>query len=167
MLATLLALPILGLLAIFQSAIVSRISLLQGTADLVLLALIAWALQPQVQTAWRWALIGGVLVNILTALPVGIPLLGYLSATGLALLLRQRVWQVPMLAMLVATVAGTLLSLSIAWLALRITGVPLPVFQSFYLIVLPSILLNLLLAIPFYTLAGDLASWLYPQDLEI
>ncbi len=167
MLATLLAIPVLGALVIFQSAVISRISLLQGTADLVLLALIAWALQPQVHTAWRWTLIGGVLVNLLSGLPLGIPLLGYLTATGLALVLRKRVWQVPMLAMLVATVVGTLLSLTISWTALRITGVPLPVFQSFYLVVLPSILLNLLLALPFYTLAGDLAKWLYPQDLEI
>jgi hypothetical protein len=74
---------------------------------------------------------------------------------------------VPMLAMLVATLVGTLLTLGISWVALQIIGVSLPVFPSFYLVILPSALLNLLLAIPIYTLAGDLASWLYPQELEI
>jgi rod shape-determining protein MreD len=165
--ATLLSLPILGILVIFQTAVASRVNLLQGSVDLVMLALIAWALQPRVTNAWQWALVGGLLVNIPSSMPLGVPLLGYLAATGVALALRRRVWQVPMLAMLVATLVGTLLTLGISWVALQIIGVSLPVFPSFYLVILPSALLNLLLAIPIYTLAGDLASWLYPQELEI
>jgi hypothetical protein len=39
--------------------IASRIPLLHGSADLILLALVAWALQKRVNTAWQWALIGG------------------------------------------------------------------------------------------------------------
>jgi hypothetical protein len=29
------------------------------------------------------------------------------------------------------------------------------------------VLLNLLLAIPVYALIGDLANWLYPEELEV
>lgn len=163
----LLAVPILGVLAIFQSAIASRVTLLQGTADLVLVALVAWSMQPRSQGGLGWALIGGLLIGVLTGLPWFVPLAGYLAAAALSLFLKRRVWQVPLLAMLIAVILGTFISLTLAWGALQISGVPLPIFQSFYLVLLPSALLNLLLAVPAYVLAGDLAGWLYPQELEI
>jgi Na+/phosphate symporter len=165
--ATLIALPILSLLLIFQSAIVSRVPLLQGTADLVLLAILGWALQKRVQTAWHWGIIGGLLVSYVSALPLGALLIGYLSAVGLTMALRQRVWQVPILAMYVATFFGTMLVHLVSLVALRLQGDPLPLMQSLNLITLPSVMLNLLLALPFYTLLGDLAGWLYPEELEM
>jgi hypothetical protein len=33
-------------------------------------------------------------------------------------------------------------------------------------ITLPSLLLNLLLALPVYVLLGDLAKWVHPEELE-
>lgn len=165
--ATLIAVPIFSILLILQSAVISRIALLHGTADLLLLVVIAWALQKRVETAWHWSLIAGLMFSFVSALPVGVALLGYLLVTGMTLLLRQRVWQVPILAMLVATFLGTLLTQGLALAALRLTGDPLPILQAFNLITLPSILLNLILAIPAYALLGDLAGWLYPEELEV
>ena len=69
--------------------------------------------------------------------------------------------------MLVATFLGTLVTQGLALGALRLTGDPLPILQAFNLITLPSILLNLILAIPAYALLGDLAGWLYPEELEV
>jgi hypothetical protein len=163
----LLAVPILGLLAIFQTAVASRIVLLQGTADLVLVTLVAWAIHPRSQYGLAWALIGGLIVGALTGLPVLVPVAAYLAAAGVALFLKKRVWQIPLLAMLIAVILSTFISLALAWGVLQLEGVPLPIFQSFYLVLLPSTLLNLLLAVPAYVLAGDLAGWLYPQEFEI
>jgi rod shape-determining protein MreD len=165
--ATLIAIPLLGLLTIFQTALVSRIPLLNGTADLVLLAVVAWALQKRVRTAWQWSIIGGLLVSMVSALPLGIPLVGYSLATGLALLLRRRVWQAPILAMFIAVFAGTLTNLGVDLVAVLASGSPIPPFEAFNLVVLPSVLLNLLFAVPAYALMGDLAGWLYPEEIEV
>lgn len=165
--ATFLAFPILGLLLVIQTSVLSRVPLLHGTTDLVLLALIAWGLQKRVQTAWHWCIIGGLLVSFTSALPFFAPMIGYALAVGLALMLRQRVWQVPILAMLITTFFGTMLVHLVELLALRLDGVPLPFFESINLVTLPSVLLNLLLAIPFFAFLGDLASWLYPEELEV
>jgi len=165
--AILISVPILGFLLILQSAVLSRIPLLGGTTDLVLLAVIGWALQKRVQTAWHWGIIGGLLVSYVSALPFGIYLLGYLMAVAMALAFRGRVWQVPILAMLITTFFGTMIVHLITLLVLRLLGDPLPLLQTLNLITLPSVLLNLLLAVPFYTLLGDLANWLYPEELEI
>jgi rod shape-determining protein MreD len=163
----LVALPLLGVLLVLQSAVFSRIPLLHGTADLVLLAIIAWALQKRVQTAWHWGIIGGLLVSFVSALPLGVVMGGYLLAVGLALALRSRVWQVPVLAMMVATFFGTMIVHLITMVVLRVSGVPLPWLQTLNLVILPSVLLNLLLALPFYVMLGDLARWLHPEELEM
>jgi cell shape-determining protein MreD len=165
--ATLLAFPILGILLVLQSAIFSQIPLLQGTTDLVMLALIAWSLQRRVQTAWQWGIIGGLLVGFVSAVPFVVFVVGYLLAVGFSLLLRQRIWQVPLLAMFIATFFGTLVIQMATLVALRLSGTVLPLSASINLIVLPSILLNLLLALPFFTLFSDLAKFLYPEQLEI
>jgi rod shape-determining protein MreD len=166
-LAVLISLPILASLLVAQSAVISRIPLLHGTADLLLLAVIAWALQKRVQSAWHWGIIAGLMVSIVSALPLGVPLLTYPSAVGLALVLRKRVWQVPILAMFVTTFFSTLLTHALAMIVLRLFGNPLPWIEAFNLITLPSIILNLLFAIPAYALLGDLANFLYPEELAV
>ena len=165
--ATLLALPVLVVMLILQSAILSRMTLLHGTTDLVLLAVIAWSLQKRVQTAWLWGIIGGLLVTIASNLPPGVSLASYLLAVGMALVLRQRVWQVPILSMFVATILGTLIIQGLAYLVLRLNGLPLPVLTVINQITLPSILLNLLVAIPIFAIMSDFARWIYPEELEV
>jgi cell shape-determining protein MreD len=165
--AALLAFPILGILLVLQSAILSQIPLLQGTTDLVLLALVAWSLQRRVRTAWQWGIIGGLLVGFVSAVPFVVFVFGYLLTVGFSLLLRQRIWQVPLLAMFIATFFGTLVIHLATLVALRVNGTVLPLGDALNLIILPSILLNLLLALPFFTLFSDLAKFLYPEELEM
>lgn len=164
---TLLAIPLFILLGIFQSSVVSRLPLLHGTADLILLVVIAWALQERVRSAWQWALIAGLVVGFLTALNLIIPLAGYLLVTGLALLLRQRIWQAPILAMLTVTFVGTLFINIITVIYLNVFGTSLPLLETLNLIILPSIILNLILSIPVYALIKDLAEWVYPEEIDI
>lgn len=163
--STLLAIPIIGALIILQTTILSRFPLLQGSADLVLIAVIAWALQKRVQTAWQWGIIGGLMVGIVSGLPFWVGFVTYSLGVAIALILRQRVWQVPLLALFIATFLGTLMSHLITFTVLQIAGTTLPIQQTFYLITLPSLLLNLILAIPIYYLLADLANWLYPSEL--
>jgi len=160
-----ISIPILGSLLILQTVILSRITLLHGSADLIMLAVISWALQKRVKTAWFWAIIGGLLVGVVSAVPFFIPVLGFLMIIAIAAVLRQRVWQVPILAMFVTTFIGTLVVQIISAIALNISGTPLETFDVLFLITLPSLLLNLLLAAPIYFLFGDLAKWLYPGEL--
>ena len=165
--ATFIAIPILGILLILQSAVVSRFPLLRGTAEPVLLVVIAWALQKRIQTAWQWGIIGGLFVGIASALPIWATLLIYAMAVVVALAIRQRVWQAPILAMFIATFIVTIFANGIAILSLRLSGIALPLLQSLNLITLPSVILNVILAIPAFYLIADLAKWLYPEELEV
>jgi cell shape-determining protein MreD len=164
--ATLLAFPVLGGLLILQSAVVSQMPLLRGTADLVLLALIAWTLRPRVTTHWQWCVVGGMMVTYISAMPFGVYLAAYLGVTLLTVFLRRRVWKAPVLAMFAATFLGTLFLHGLSLAALWVSGTFLPLWQVFNLVTLPSLLLNVLLAAPVYLVIGDLANWLYPEEIE-
>jgi rod shape-determining protein MreD len=165
--AVLLAFLLLGLMVIVQSAILSQVQLLYGTVDLALLIVIAWAVQERVKTAWHWGVIAGLLVSLATSVPAPAIILAYVSATGIAIFLRRIFWQRPILAMISATFLATLVIHAITVVALAINGTQIPLIEAFYMITLPSALLNLLLAIPIYALVGDIANWLYPEPIEI
>jgi hypothetical protein len=165
--AVLLSIPILAFLVVLESAIFSQVRLLYGSLDLVLLALVAWTVQERVKTAWQWSLVAGLLVGVVSAVPALAILLGYLLATGAALLLRRVFWKRPFLAMIAATIAASLITQALAFGALRFTGTVIPLIEAINLVALPSVLLNLLVAIPVYALIGDLAGALYPQEIEI
>ena len=121
-----LAIPVLGGLLMLQLAVISNIQLLHGSADLVLLAIIAWSLQRRVTSAWQWSVVGGLMVSFVSALPYGIPLIGYLLVTGIVMVSRRRVWQYPVLIMIIVTFVGTFIVQVIAFFSLRFSGVSLP-----------------------------------------
>jgi cell shape-determining protein MreD len=162
--AVLVAIPILLLAVILQTSIASRIMLFSGNADLVLLVVVAWGLQERVRGAWIWGVAASLLVALVSGVPWYIYLIGYLSAVGLARLLVHRIWQAPLLAMFSVTFIGTLEMLMLVFFQRTIFEVPLAFAEVFSQIVLPTILLNLLFAIPVYALIRDLANRLYPQE---
>lgn len=167
MLGILLAIPVLGGLIMLQTAVISRAPLLNGSADLVLVGLVAWALHERVQSAWIWGLIGGLMVGFISALPVWTMPAAYLAAVGLALLVRRRVWKAPILANLAAVFAGTVVVHVFSFAAVSFSGTLLPALEVINRITVPSLLLNLLAALPIYFLLHDLANWAYPEEFEL
>jgi hypothetical protein len=158
----LIAVPVIILAVILQSAIVSRVSLLSGFADLPLVMLAAWALQEEVETAWHWAVATGALVGFVSGIAWIVPVLSYIVVVALARVLQRRVWQAPLLAMFSVTFLGTVGLSIFSLVALRFSGRTLLVADVFGLVTLPGILLNMLLAIPVYAVMRDVARWAHP-----
>lgn len=159
----LIALPVILLIVILQSAVVSRVYLLSGIADLPLVVLAAWALQEEVDSAWHWAAATGLLVGFVSGISWIVPASGYIAVVALAQILQRRVWQAPLLAMFSITFLGTIILSLVSLAVLSFSGVPLPVGDVLGLLTLPSVLLNMLLAIPVYAVMRDLARWVYPS----
>ncbi len=162
--ATALAIPILLILTLFQMAAVSRLPLVHGSADLVLLALAAWGIQDKARNAWQWALIAGILVSFVSALPWITVLLPYLAIALLARQLHSRIWQSPIFGMLLITIAGTLLQHLSTFITLQFMDISVAFSQVLSDITIPSLILNLILALPIYVLIHDVAGWVYPVE---
>ena len=159
----LIAIPVLFIVLILQSAVISRVYLLSGIADLPMVMLAAWALQENVDSGWHWAAALGLLVGFVSALPWYVPMISYLVVVALAQMLQRRVWQAPLLAMFSVTFLGTILLNILTYLVLRIGGVTMPIEDVLGLVMLPGVLLNLLLAIPVYAIIRDLSRWVHPS----
>lgn len=158
----LVAVPVIFLAVILQSAVISRVYLLSGIADLPLVMLAAWALQDGVDSAWQWAIATGLLVGFISGIAWFVPVIGYVAVVVMAYLFQRRVWQAPLLVMFSITFMGTIIVSLFSVAVLRLSDVRLPFNEVFGLVVLPGVLLNLLLAIPVYTVMRDLARWVYP-----
>lgn len=159
----LVAIPVILLSVMLQSAMISRIYLLSGLADLPMVMLAAWALQDEVDSAWHWAAAFGLMVGFVSGIPWYVPVGGYMIVVALAQLLQKRVWQAPLLAMFSITFLGTIIVNLLSFSVLRISGVIMPLEDVLGLLVLPGVLLNMLLAIPVYAVMRDLSRWVYPS----
>ncbi len=158
----LVGIPLLLVAVIMQSAIVPAFSLLSGYPDIVLVMLAAWALQEGVTTAYQWALLAGLMISLVSHLPWFIYVGSYLGVVVVARLLQRRVWQVPLLAMFTVTFLGTMLMHLLTYAYLQFSGGSLSLGNAMGLITLPSLLLNLLIAIPMFSIMRDLARWVFP-----
>ncbi|GAB4548885.1 MAG: hypothetical protein Fur002_25880 [Anaerolineales bacterium] len=160
----LIAFPLLLLAIILQTSIFSQARLLSGSADILLLTLGAWTLQDRVESAWLWGVIACLLAGFVSHLPWFIYALGYGSVIFLAQTLQKRVWQAPLLAMFSVVFLGTIAMNALTFTALRISGTPIAFADALGLIILPSLLLNMLFAVPVHAFMRDLSRWVYPAE---
>ena len=134
--------------------------------DVVLVAVIAWALNNRVKTGWLWGIMAGVAVGFVSALPFVAVLACYIAITGFARYLQRRVWQAPLLAMFMTTLLGTLMMAGIAILNLSFDSGGFSLQMAFSQIVLPTVLMNLMISLPIHFIFIDFADWVYPLEEE-
>ena len=162
--SVILSIPTLGLIAILQSSVVSRLPLNRGTADLVLVVLVAIALQKTVTTSWQWSIVGGLFMDFLSGLPFGIFTVSYLLVTGLALIIRERIWRFSFLMQLLVVFFGTMFSHVLSFLVLFLQGSEISLSIVLQVVTLPSIILNFMLSLPIFILTQDVLEQVNPQE---
>lgn len=162
----LLSVPVLFGLLMLQTVVFRNILLLSGTADIVLLVLVAWALHERTKGVWQIALIAGFMVGVISALPFYIPMLAYLLIVVAARRLQAHIWQTPVLAMFFITVVGSFGYNTLSLITLQLSGTWLQWDEGLVQVILPGALLNLLLSLPVYALVFDFANWVFPVEAD-
>jgi rod shape-determining protein MreD len=162
--SVILSIPILSMIAVFQSAVVSRLPLNRGTADLMLVVLVAITLQKSVKSIWLWSIVGGLLTDFFSGLPFGLFTFSYLIATGLAFILRERIWRFSFLMQLLVVFTGTIISHGLAVVVLFLSGGILQLNTVLQEVTLPSIILNFMLSLPVYIITQDIIQQFTPAE---
>lgn len=150
--------------ALLQTTLVSRITLLQGSADLVLLMMVTWMLQPGVEPDWKWGIPAGLMVGYATALPDWVMWIGYVAAAGICQLLRLRIWQGRLLSLVSSVLFGTLAIHVVTLLYLFLSAHPIDALEALNLITIPSMLLNLILVLPVNAIITELNKLVSPVE---
>lgn len=158
-----LALPVLFLVMMLQLVVVNKMSLLYGYADIVLLVLIIYGLHPKAKHAFFWALIAGLMFGFISKLSLLVPLLVYFIVIWGASVIKKRIWQMPILAYFFLVISATFLYQFGSLISLKFSGSLLPVGESINLIIIPSVLLNLIFAIPVYYIFNDFLDVMFSE----
>jgi len=157
----------LGAALLLQSSLVVRFNLLHGAADLVLLVLVAWMLQDGTRAHLQWSLVAGLLVGFISDMPIWLPLIAYVLVMFLVRNILMRIWQSTIIVLFFVTLVASLLVSGLEYAYLALVKGTLPFWDTFNLVILPGIVLNILLILPVNALIGELSRMLYPPAVEI
>lgn len=164
MIANYICIPIMFVLSVLQSTVISRIALINGSADVVMLAVAAWGVKEKGYNTFVWALVGGLFISIITAMPFYIPIATYLFVALLAKILFGRIWQSPIFMLIAVVFAGTIFEHFFSLFYLQINGAEAGLLAGLQSFTLPSLLLNFFFLFPMYVLISDLRKWVLPGD---
>lgn len=164
--AYLIGIPLLALLAILQSTMFADFGFYEGRPDLVLLAVVGWALTGEGRQAMVWGFIGGIFLDTLSALPLGTSSIALIFVAYLVSLYARRIWEVNLLMPLGVTLVASLLFHSVLLIALLFVGRQVQLEYAYIRVILPSTFINLLLTLPVSQGLAGLQRWLYPPEIE-
>ena len=163
----LLGVPLLGLLAVRQATILGQFRLRDGAPDLILLATIGWALTGQRVQAMTFGLIGGLFLDLFSGLPLGSSSIALILAAFLVSLIEGRFWEAHLLMPLAAVLGTSIVFHGINLMVMLLLGRLPDLGYALAQVVLPSIFLNVVLALPVTQIAENLEASLYPPEVGI
>ncbi len=161
-----LSIPVLALAVVVQSTLVPEARLGGAMPDLVFLLALSWSLMGGFERGVVWAIVGGVLEDLVSAAPVGTTALGLVLVCFLASLLLRRVSPRNMVYPALAAAAGTPVAHLVVLLVLILTGRPLPLLDLFFYVTLPSMIYNAVVMIPVYRVMGAFYLASRPRRLD-
>jgi hypothetical protein len=147
-----------------QLGIFSNIQVLSGKIDLLMLGVIAWSLQKKTEIIdiFIYSIITIFFIFLISAEPILIIILLYSLMIFVVLWSKNNIQQLPVVSMLIFTAIFTLIHLAIFGLYLQFSGLNINAVEIFQTVILPSMLINLIAAIPIYLLTNELQHWVYP-----
>ncbi len=154
----------LFILYLLQLSIFSRIQLINGSVDLILLFLAAWILHERVRNGWLWTILIGVAVSLTSAMPFYVPFFGYLAVAAITTIFKKRVWEMPIITMFVVVFLGSMMQHGMYMAALLVNRTPISILDAMNFVTLPSVLLNLLFSIPMYAIVHAFAERIHPAE---
>ena len=154
--------PLLIIAAVFDSTIMTLFRFWGGAPSMVLLIVVSWALLVELPEVLPWAMIGGIMRDLLSVAPVGSSaLILILIVVVIDQFLPKLSWRnVPVPPLVVA--AASVVYDVYMFLMLFLIGHPLPNIQDLFYVIIPGILANLLLILFVFRTLGGINNFLRP-----
>jgi rod shape-determining protein MreD len=160
-----IAIPVMGLLAVIQTAILPRFPVAGVAPQLLFLVALAWGLLRGLREGLVWAFIAGIWVDLFSVAPVGVSSLAFMAALVATIPLQQILPPRRLLSAILLAGLGTLIYLIVYLVALRVFGHTLSLVGLTEL--LPIILLNLILIAPIYLILQMILRTFHPRAFRV
>ena len=159
-----IGLPILAVAGFIQVGFFGQIRLINGTSDLILLCLVAWTINDKPKYSWILVIAGGLIMSYISAMPMNGYIWMYLIIWLIIRFIKMRVWQMPLILMLFVTILGTLLISAGTLGLLFLQNASVNYLDALRTIIIPSLVMNLLLAIPVYAFLNDVINTIFVNE---
>ena len=164
MISVIVSLPIMLILSVIQSVVVSRVNIMNGSADIILLAIVSLGVTEENRNIFIWALVGGIFISFISAMPAAAVITAYLVVAGITWIVHKSIWQSPILAILLSSFIGTVAKFIIDIIALQFIGINIDFSATIKMTLAPNLILNLFILFPIYSLMNDLAKWVARKE---
>lgn len=138
-----LSVPVLALAVIVQSTLIPEVRIGGGMPDLVFLLALAWGLLAGFQAGVVWALVGGMLQDLVSAVPLGTTSLALVIVVGLASLMLGQVNPRNLLYPALAAGPGTVVAHLVVLIVLLLSGRAVPLTETLVYVTLPGAIYNM------------------------
>ncbi len=161
-----LSFPVLALAVIIQATVLPELRIAGGAPDLVLLLVLGYSLHQGFERGIVWAIVGGILHDLVSAVPEGVTSLALVVTIGAAALVVGRNAPRNLLVPPLIAGAATALYHATTLLILLVVGRPLPIPDLLLYVTVPTMIYNLLLMVPVYSILGSFSPSRRPRWLE-
>ncbi len=145
-----LSVPILALAVALQSGVIPQFRILGGSPDLVFLVVLAWSVHAPLEAGVTWAIVGGIMQDLLSAAPTGMSAIGIVLVVFLVSRLTEQLYSVGLLLLAGMVAVGTLIQQGVLFVLLWLMGTPVDLISDFTYVILPTMVYNLLFIWPVY-----------------
>jgi rod shape-determining protein MreD len=153
----------LFVLAVIETSLLPEVFGALPRPNLVLIVTSTWA-AIRGDEGFVWAAAGGLMLDVLSGAPFGGNLAGLVLGNTAALLLDRAPIPVAVLRVTTWVAVTTVVYYAVALVVLAFTGQPYNIQAGFAGVVLPSLIINPVLAIPTYALLNQLQARLRDQE---
>lgn len=163
----LIGIPTLAVLGVIQATVFAQVRVLDGAPDMILLAVVGWAITGHPRQAMNLGFIGGIFLDLMSGLPMGVSSLPLILSAYVVSIGEGRFWEVHFLMPLGAILAASIVYHGAGLGVLFALGRPPELTYALSRVVLPSVVLNILLTLPIAQIAQGLEARLYPPEVGI
>ena len=122
----------------------------RGQPSLVLLLVICWSLRSSLADGFLWALVGGIMLDLLSMLPLGASSAALVIVVFVVNGVAQQLFRLRIIFLLVVTALATIFITSFNFFALILLGNSYDIPSLVRLILIPTMIYNLIAVLPVY-----------------
>jgi rod shape-determining protein MreD len=159
-----IAIPLMALLSIVQTAILPRVPIFGVVPQLLFVVALAWGLLRGLEQGLIWAFIAGIFVDLFSLTPLGLSSLAFMAAVAPAILLQNVLPPRRILVAGLLAVPATVIYLLVYFVTLRFFNLGLSL--DTLLEMLPVALVHGILIMPVYALMQTITKLLQPRRVE-
>ncbi len=161
------SLPLLLVAVVIQATIVPELRVAEGGPDFVLLLVLSWMLLAGMEEGVVWAILGGVMQDLITGIPLGTTALALVIVSSAANLVAGEVAPGNLIYPPIIAAAGTALYHGVLIALFSLIGRPVEWGHTLLYVTLPTVVFNMVLSVPVFRVMGRVFKATRPRHVSL